>query len=51
MGYKNPNEIEITISTLINKVITKESLPLKEGYIIKNKAIDLIHANSNLFYI
>ncbi len=49
MGDKNPNEIEITISTLINKVITKESLPPKENYIIKNKGIDLIPANSNLF--
>ena len=49
MGDKNPNEIETTISTLINKVITKESLPPKEDYIIKNKGIDLIPANSNLF--
>ncbi len=49
MGDKNPNEIETTISTLINKVITKESLPQKEDYIIKNKGIDLIPANSNLF--
>ncbi len=49
MGDKNPNEIEITISTLINKVITKDSLPQKEDYIIKNKGIDLIPANSNLF--
>lgn len=49
MSDKNPNEIEITISTLINKVITKESLSSKEDYIIKNKGIDLIPANSNLF--
>ena len=49
MEDKNPNEIEITISTLINKVITKESLPPKEDYIIKNKGINLIPANSNLF--
>ena len=49
MGDKNPNEIEITISTLINKTITKDSLPPKEDYIIKNKGIDLIPANSNLF--
>ena len=49
MGDKNPNEIETTISTLINKVITKDSLPPKEDYIIKNKGIDLIPANSNLF--
>lgn len=49
MGDKNPNEIERTISMLINKVITKESLPTKEDYIIKNKGIDLILANSNLF--
>ena len=49
MGNKNPNEIEITISTLINKVITKDSLPPKDDYIIKNKGIDLIPANSNLF--
>ena len=49
MGDKNPNEIETTISTLINKTITKESLTPKEDYIIKNKGIDLIPANSNLF--
>ena len=49
MGDKNSNEIEITISTLINKIITKEDLPPKEDYIIKNKGIDLIPSNSNLF--
>ena len=49
MGDKNPNEIEITISTLINKVITKDNLPPKQDYIIKNKGIHLIPANSNLF--
>ncbi len=49
MGDKNPNEIETTISTLINKVITKDNLPPKHDYIIKNKGIHLIPANSNLF--
>ena len=49
MGDKNPNEIDITISTLINKIIMKENLPPKENYIIKNKGIDLIPSNSNLF--
>ena len=48
MSDENPNNIKITISTIINYIIKDEELPLKETYIIKNKGIDLIPSNANL---
>lgn len=51
-GIANPNKQEITISTLINKVIQEEPLPAPAEYIFKNKnGVDLIPANSNLFVL
>ena len=32
-GVDNPNKLEVTISTLLNKVIMDESLPEPESYI------------------
>ena len=49
---KNPNKLEITISTLLNKVITGEPLPDPESYIISSKnGVDLIPSNSQLFML
>ncbi|MFI3227869.1 MAG: ParA family protein [Clostridia bacterium] len=50
LGVKNPNKIDVTISTLMNKVILDESLPDPSTYIQKTESgVDLIPANSNLF--
>lgn len=49
MSDENPNNIKITISTIINYIIKGEELPPKKTYIIKSKGIDLIPLNANLF--
>jgi len=49
-GAKNFNQLEVTISTLLNKVIQGETLPDPETYIFRGKnGVDLIPSNSNLF--
>jgi chromosome partitioning protein len=51
-GIKAPNQLEVTISTLLNKVITGEPLPDPESYIIQcENGVDLIPANSQLFML
>lgn len=51
-GVENPNKLEVTIATLLNKVITGEPLPEPESYIIRGKnGVDLIPANSQLFML
>ncbi|MCL1831736.1 MAG: ParA family protein [Oscillospiraceae bacterium] len=51
-GVKNSNQLEITISTLLNKVITGEPLPEPECYIIHcENGVDLIPSNSMLFML
>ncbi|MCL1831327.1 MAG: ParA family protein [Oscillospiraceae bacterium] len=51
-GVKNSNQIEVTISTLLNKVITGEPLPEPESYIIHcENGVDLIPSNSMLFML
>ncbi len=48
----NPNKAEITIATLLNKVILDEPLPDPAEYIHHNEnGVDLIPANSNLFVL
>ena len=50
MGVKNPNTLEITISTLVNRIINEEQLPQPEEYIIKTDCgVDLIPSNTQLF--
>lgn len=49
MGNKNPNQITTTISTVLNNIIDKNYIIEKEEVIIKNKGIDLIPSNANLF--
>jgi chromosome partitioning protein len=51
-GVKNPNKLETTISTILNKVIMGEQLPPPESYIISNgNGVDLIPSNSQLFML
>jgi len=51
-GVENPNRLEITISTLLNKVIIGEPLPDPESYIFHNaNGVDLIPSNSRLFML
>ncbi|MBS5794597.1 MAG: ParA family protein [Clostridiales bacterium] len=49
IGNKNPNQITTTISTILNNIIDKNYIIEKEEVIIKNKGIDLIPSNANLF--
>ncbi len=50
MGVQNPNTLEVTISTLLNKIINEESLPPLDSYRIKtDSGVDLIASNSQLF--
>ena len=51
-GVPNPNKLDVTIATLLNKVIMGEPLPEPESYIIRNKSgVDLIPSNSQLFML
>jgi cellulose biosynthesis protein BcsQ len=51
-GVENPNKLEVTISTMLNKIITGEMLPEPESYIIQGKnGVDLIPSNSQLFML
>lgn len=49
-GIKNPNQVEVTINTLIRRLIEDEPLPLPDSYIIKTDCgVDLIPSNTQLF--
>lgn len=49
-GVKNPNKVEVTINTIIRKLIEDEPLPAPDSYIIKTKCgVDLIPSNTQLF--
>ena len=51
-GVGNPNQLEVTISTLLNSIILDEPLPAPESYIHRGKnGVDLIPANSQLFML
>lgn len=51
-GVENPNQLEVTISTLLNKVIMDEPLPKPESYIFRSKSgVDVVPANSQLFVL
>lgn len=50
MGVMNINKLEITINTLIRRIIENESLPGRDEYIYKAKnGVELIPSNSQLF--
>lgn len=49
-GVKNINKLEITIYTLLRKMIEGEPLPEPESYILKTKCgVEVIPSNSQLF--
>ncbi|MDE7057706.1 MAG: ParA family protein [Lachnospiraceae bacterium] len=49
-GVKSINKLEITINTLLQKVIADETLPELESYVIKHKSgVEVIPSNSQLF--
>ena len=50
MGVKNVNKLEITINTIIRRLIEDEPLPEPDEYLIKSRpGLDLIPSNSQLF--
>lgn len=50
LGVNNPNKVEVTINTLIRKLIEDEPLPVPDSYIIKTECgVDLIPSNTQLF--
>jgi len=50
LGVKNVNKLEITINTIIRRLIEEQPLPSMDAYIIKtNCGVDLIPSNSQLF--
>ncbi len=49
-GVKNTNKLEVTINTLLRKMIEDEPLPEPDSYIIQHKSgVDVIPSNSQLF--
>lgn len=49
-GVTNPNKLEVTINTLIRKLVEDEPLPVPESYIVKaDCGVDLIPSNTQLF--
>lgn len=49
MCNKNPNKIEVTISTILNNIINNDYVLPSYDYIIESKGIYLVPANANLF--
>ena len=49
-GVKNTNKLEVTINTLLRRMIEDEPLPEPDSYIIQHKSgVDVIPSNSQLF--
>ncbi len=49
-GMKNKNQLKITVSTLLRKIMEEEALPKLEDYMIKTECgVDLTPSNSQLF--
>lgn len=50
MGVRNINQLELTINTLIRRIIEDEPLPERDTYMFKARSgVDLIPSNSQLF--
>lgn len=49
MSNKNPNNINVTISTILNNIINNDYVLPAYEYIIKCKGVDLVPSNANLF--
>lgn len=49
-GVKNTNKLEVTINTLLRRLVEDEPLPPPDSYIFKTKCgVDLIPSNTQLF--
>lgn len=48
LGYKNPNNMDITLSTLMQKVIEEQPFSADEGILHHAEGIDLVPANIEL---
>ena len=49
-GVKNINKLEITINTLLRKIMEDEPLPKPDSYVIKHESgVEVIPSNSQLF--
>ena len=49
MSNKNPNNIKVTISTILNNIINNDYVLPVYDYVIKCKGLDLVPSNANLF--
>ena len=49
MCNENPNNIGITISTILNNIINSDYILPSYDYVIKSKGINLVPSNANLF--
>lgn len=49
MSNKNPNNINVTISTILNNIINNDYVLPVYDYVIKCKGLDLVPSNANLF--
>lgn len=49
-GVKNTNRLEVTINTLLRKIMEDEPLPEPDSYVIRHKSgVEVIPSNSQLF--
>ena len=48
LGYKNPDSMDITVSTLMQKVIEEQPINADEGILHHAESIDLLPANIEL---
>lgn len=48
LGYRNPDSMDITLSTIMQKIIEEQPLEKDEGIIYHNEGIDLLPANIEL---
>ena len=49
MCNENPNNIGVTISTILNNIINSDYILPSYDYVIKSKGINLVPSNANLF--
>lgn len=48
LGFQNPDEMKITLSTLMGKIMNEEDIEKGEGVLYHNEGVDLIPANIEL---
>lgn len=50
-GVNNINKLEVTINTLLRKIMEDEPLPEPDSYVLKHESgVEVIPSNSQLFY-